>query len=211
MEGFSRKDEGCHQFLDLIPKEREWVVKSSEENMNGVSEEKKLELRLGPPGEDWIIKKQKNISTQRDYDYDHESLLSLGHNVCAQNPWKHQSNSHFLHLHSQPCTNRVTSNLKISENNTISPANTVLPNTQKRSISLSLMLWSMHLVHLICCLFIRIIFRLALYFSCFSHVFPPFYSIFTTLIRIIIIILNLVVQLHKDEVITIFFFLSAKR
>ncbi|KAL8522483.1 hypothetical protein ACS0TY_012596 [Phlomoides rotata] len=97
MEGFSRKEEGCHQFLDLI----------------GVSEEKKLELRLAPPGEeDWVIKK-RNISTKRDHNHDHESLLSF-----PQNPWK-----------------------KHQENKTFSPANTPLPNTQKRTAAAPLVGW----------------------------------------------------------------------
>ncbi|KAG8388364.1 hypothetical protein BUALT_Bualt02G0118300 [Buddleja alternifolia] len=38
--------EGCHQFLDLIPKEKGFVAESEEKTRN---EEKKLELRLGPP------------------------------------------------------------------------------------------------------------------------------------------------------------------
>ncbi|CAI9114220.1 OLC1v1014889C3 [Oldenlandia corymbosa var. corymbosa] len=43
--------EGCPKLLDLIPKEGEWNVKM-EAGRDGVSEEKKLELRLGPPGGD---------------------------------------------------------------------------------------------------------------------------------------------------------------
>ncbi|KAL4290283.1 hypothetical protein GQ457_14G006490 [Hibiscus cannabinus] len=60
-KGCSKNVESCPQLLDLIPQEREWHhVKRGD----GCSEEKKLELRLGPPGEDnW-----------RD-----ESLLSLGY------------------------------------------------------------------------------------------------------------------------------------
>ncbi|KAL3528685.1 hypothetical protein ACH5RR_008007 [Cinchona calisaya] len=44
--------EGCRKLLDLIPKERQWVVKMEQETRHGGenSEEKKLELRLGPPG-----------------------------------------------------------------------------------------------------------------------------------------------------------------
>lgn len=54
MEGYPRKnEEGCPKLLDLIPKERQWVVKMEQETSHGAcSEEKKLELRLGPPGGD---------------------------------------------------------------------------------------------------------------------------------------------------------------
>ncbi|KAJ9568458.1 hypothetical protein OSB04_004424 [Centaurea solstitialis] len=64
--GYSKMDGEIHpQLLDLIPKERNWFVKQEDdhkkngskrghEDGGGVSEEKKLELRLGPPGvEDW--------------------------------------------------------------------------------------------------------------------------------------------------------------
>ncbi|KAF8388868.1 hypothetical protein HHK36_025549 [Tetracentron sinense] len=57
--------EGCSR--------KEWIVRRDEERF-GASEEKKLELRLGPPGEDWFIK-EKNKSNGRERD---ESLLSLG-------------------------------------------------------------------------------------------------------------------------------------
>ncbi|XP_059642123.1 auxin-responsive protein IAA18-like [Cornus florida] len=70
MEGCSRKDaEHCPQLLDLIHKDREWLMQRDEERSHGSSEEKKLELRLGPPVEDWKID-----STER-----HEPLLSLGY------------------------------------------------------------------------------------------------------------------------------------
>lgn len=65
--GYSRIDEVIHpQLLDLIPKERNWFVKREDDHNKdgsrrshghgGVSDEKKLELRLGPPGvEDWSL------------------------------------------------------------------------------------------------------------------------------------------------------------
>ncbi|KAK2971124.1 hypothetical protein RJ640_008548 [Escallonia rubra] len=71
MEGYSP------QLLDLIPKERKWLVqRDEEEGKHGASEEKKLELRLGPPGqeEDWT---RKNNSTRRIND--ERSLFSLGY------------------------------------------------------------------------------------------------------------------------------------
>ncbi|XP_027342044.1 auxin-responsive protein IAA26 isoform X1 [Abrus precatorius] len=66
------RNEVSPQLLDLISNEREWH-KSREEGK--CSEERKLELRLGPPGgEDWSHSgKMKNSNTERE-----ESLLSLG-------------------------------------------------------------------------------------------------------------------------------------
>lgn len=52
MEAYQRKDEGCPKLLDLISEERQWIVKMEQETSHGGSVEKKLELRLGPPGED---------------------------------------------------------------------------------------------------------------------------------------------------------------
>ncbi|XP_027342045.1 auxin-responsive protein IAA26 isoform X2 [Abrus precatorius] len=65
------RNEVSPQLLDLISNEREWH-KSREEGK--CSEERKLELRLGPPGgEDWSHSgKMKNSNTERE-----ESLLSL--------------------------------------------------------------------------------------------------------------------------------------
>lgn len=75
MEKSLRNEEACPQLLDLIPKEREWLVNRDGERRHGFPEEKKLELRLGPPGEDWSVKdNNKNNQRQRD-----ESLLSLGY------------------------------------------------------------------------------------------------------------------------------------
>lgn len=94
MEGCSRDEEACPKLLDLISKDREWLVERDEQRSHGSSEEKKLELRLGPPGEDWVFNEnlQNNI---RDRD---ESLLSLGYfssmassthntNNGCQTPW----------------------------------------------------------------------------------------------------------------------------
>ncbi|XP_076952088.1 auxin-responsive protein IAA26-like [Bidens hawaiensis] len=53
--GYSRKEEMHPQLLDLnhlIPDERNWFVKKEDDH--NIGDEKKLELRLGPPGvEDW--------------------------------------------------------------------------------------------------------------------------------------------------------------
>ncbi|KAJ9179254.1 hypothetical protein P3X46_011064 [Hevea brasiliensis] len=73
MEGCSKITEACPQLLDLIPREREWLVKRADERS---SEEKKLELRLGPPGEEWSLRENAKNADDRERD---ESLLSLGY------------------------------------------------------------------------------------------------------------------------------------
>ncbi|XP_042513313.1 auxin-responsive protein IAA26-like [Macadamia integrifolia] len=73
MEGSSRNRELYSQFLDMIPNEREWLARRDEARF-GVSEDKKLELRLGPPGEDWFDKENR----EKDGRERDESLLSLG-------------------------------------------------------------------------------------------------------------------------------------
>ncbi|XP_015902428.2 auxin-responsive protein IAA26 isoform X1 [Ziziphus jujuba] len=75
MDGCSRKEEVCPQLLDLISKDREWLMNRGEERSHGCSEEKKLELRLGPPGgEDWSLKDSSKSNRGRE-----ESLLSLSY------------------------------------------------------------------------------------------------------------------------------------
>ncbi|XP_047316988.1 auxin-responsive protein IAA18-like [Impatiens glandulifera] len=55
MVGFASNDDyACSQLLNLIPKEKEWIVEQEEDDDD---EEKNLELRLGPPVKrDWRIK-----------------------------------------------------------------------------------------------------------------------------------------------------------
>ncbi|KAL1551594.1 auxin-responsive protein IAA26-like isoform X1 [Salvia divinorum] len=137
MEDYSRKDEGCLQRLDLIRKGGEWVANTAVERSHGISEERKLELRLAPPGGEWTT-----ISRER------EGLLSLG--PCPKNtvlkppsPWKQQ------HLHSpyphpvrrespQPCGNRAAA----AETKAFSAANTAVHNTaQKRTAPASVVGW----------------------------------------------------------------------
>lgn len=129
MEGCSRKGEGCHQFLDLVPKERELHAKISDERIHGFSEEKKLELRLAPPGEDWTNNNNKNSSRFGQFS-DNPSAQ----NPILKSPWKQQTSPHFLHLQSQPCSNRAAPDLKNPENKTFPPANPAVPNNsaQKR-------------------------------------------------------------------------------
>lgn len=58
-----KKDEGCPQLLDLISKEREWLLKMKEDRCRVTSDEKKLELCLGPPGGDWTSKDVSKINS----------------------------------------------------------------------------------------------------------------------------------------------------
>lgn len=54
MNGCSEKDEDYPQLLDLIPKERQWLTAGDVAGKTHTSDDKKLELRLGLPGEaDW--------------------------------------------------------------------------------------------------------------------------------------------------------------
>ncbi|GFZ04202.1 phytochrome-associated protein 1 [Actinidia rufa] len=74
MDGCSSKGLGCPQLLDLIPKDREWFVQRGEQRSHGSkSEEKKLELRLGPPGEDYGAKLEREGRKKED------GILSLGY------------------------------------------------------------------------------------------------------------------------------------
>ncbi|PSS07393.1 Auxin-responsive protein [Actinidia chinensis var. chinensis] len=74
MDGCSSKGLGCPQLLDLIPKDREWLVQRGEQRSHGSkSEEKKLELRLGPPGEDYGAKLEREGRKKED------GVLSLGY------------------------------------------------------------------------------------------------------------------------------------
>lgn len=80
MDGYSRKDERCPQLLDLISKDSKWLTKSAEQQTRqGLSEERKLELRLGPPGEHWATSRERNI---------HDSLSSFPY--FANPPWQQQ-------------------------------------------------------------------------------------------------------------------------
>ncbi|KAL2516285.1 Auxin-responsive protein IAA26 [Forsythia ovata] len=143
MEGYSRKDMGCPQLLDLIPKEREWLVKSAQETNHGLPEEKKLELRLGPPGGDWTIKQVNGPKN--------ESLLPFGHftkaaaAAAATTPWQHQTKASFFPLmgkeSSQTCR---TVELQGAEKKVFSPANTAVPNSssaQKRTAPAPVVGW----------------------------------------------------------------------
>ncbi|CAI9753776.1 unnamed protein product [Fraxinus pennsylvanica] len=143
MEGYSRKDVGCPQLLDLIPKEKEWLVKSAEETNHGLSEEKKLELRLGPPGGDWTF---KQINGPKN-----ESLLSFGFfpnttagatTTSAPTPWQHQAKASFFPLMEKKSCRTVE--LQGAEKKAFSPANKAVPNSsnaQKRTAPAPVVGW----------------------------------------------------------------------
>ncbi|CAA3016499.1 auxin-responsive protein IAA26-like [Olea europaea var. sylvestris] len=140
MEGYSRKDVGCPQLLDLIPKEKEWLVKSAEETNYGLSEEKKLELRLGPPGGDWTFKQICGPTN--------ESLLSFGFfpnttaGATTTAPWQHQTKASFFPLMEKESCRIVE--LQGAEKKAFSPANTAVPNSssaQKRTAPAPVVGW----------------------------------------------------------------------
>ncbi|KAE8659535.1 Auxin-responsive protein IAA18 [Hibiscus syriacus] len=73
--GCSKNGETCPQLLDLIPQESEWHTQTKDGKTQLPSEEKKLELRLGPPGDEdnWSIKATaKNNNSETD-----EPVISL--------------------------------------------------------------------------------------------------------------------------------------
>ncbi|KAE8718381.1 Auxin-responsive protein IAA7 [Hibiscus syriacus] len=144
-------ESSCPQLLNLIPQGREWHhVKREDERKDGSSVEKKLELRLGPPGED-------------NSEGDDESLLSLGYfssssmGSVLSTPWgknHHQQQTktcsflqfpsttappHSLPVmakeSSQPCCNKAV-DLQDAERKAFNlPANTAVPlnTSQKRT------------------------------------------------------------------------------
>ncbi|XP_031255750.1 auxin-responsive protein IAA18-like [Pistacia vera] len=111
MEGCSKNGEASRQLLDLIPKEREWLMMGDGERSQRPLEEKKLELRLGPPGgEDWSMNVKETIKmSERDH---HESLLSLGYFSSLTNKNNHNNNNNnngfsFLQFPSIPTTSTI--------------------------------------------------------------------------------------------------------
>ncbi|CAL9003674.1 unnamed protein product [Prunus brigantina] len=104
MEGCTRNEEACPQLLDLIPRERDWIVKRDERS-HGSSEEKKLELRLGPPVEDWSMNGNSRSNKERD-----ESLLSLGYfSPMSSNNNKKNVNHHQTQIFISSSDNSVLS------------------------------------------------------------------------------------------------------
>ncbi|KAK8641842.1 hypothetical protein V6N13_011215 [Hibiscus sabdariffa] len=81
----SKNEETCPQLLDLIPQEREWYTKRKDGKIHLSSEEKKLELKLGPPGDEdnWCIKLNTKNNRERD-----EPVISLGYLSSMNNNGK---------------------------------------------------------------------------------------------------------------------------
>ncbi|XP_051148110.1 auxin-responsive protein IAA26-like [Andrographis paniculata] len=115
MEGYSREDGGgCPHLLDLIPKDcSDWTLPKM-----GESEEKKLELSLGPPGEeeDWrrttMNNKNKNNTSSdnnnNNNNNNNRAYFSPKTPVLNQSPWQQQpklSPPFLQHLHPKPSEN----------------------------------------------------------------------------------------------------------
>lgn len=176
MEGCSKTGEqACPQLLDLMAKERrEWLVMRDREASS--SEEKKLELRLGPPGgEDkrWSLKDSTNRERDNHHHHHHQYLLSLGYFSSTNN--SNNNGFSFLHHHSsrslpvmakessQPCCTKVADLQSPAEKKAFpssAPAkNTAVPNSsQKRYFNfspLSLLdrIFSLQ-SHIVMCLFV---------------------------------------------------------
>ncbi|XP_047342036.1 auxin-responsive protein IAA26-like [Impatiens glandulifera] len=140
MEGFAP------QLLDLIPKEKKWVLEEDEEK-NYDDAEKKLVLRLGPPveeevEEDWRLKNNNTSGAKRVFS---DRNGGGGGQNQSFNSWQ-KTNPPFLQLHQsktimessqqqqQPCSSKANEKNPFSP----SPANitAVVPPTsssQKRS------------------------------------------------------------------------------
>lgn len=154
MEGYSRKEEKCNKLFDLVPKESEWLLKK-EGTSHGVSEEKKLELRLGPPDGDWSVKDSSKLRGRDDshlsFTYFSSATAKRGFLDPVNGGQPHQFSS-FLRLqspsqcmHVRPqessrpgCSKGV--DLNSLEKKAFSPpaakASTAVPNTsQKRFLS----------------------------------------------------------------------------
>ncbi|PSR96144.1 Auxin-responsive protein [Actinidia chinensis var. chinensis] len=130
--------EGCSKLLDLIPKDREWLLRRDKQRSHGCSEEKGLELRLGPPGGG----DEDTGSRERE-----DSILSLGYfsnnSTCgAKRGFKDTVGLPVMAKESsQPCSNKVVDS---SEKKAFSPASadTAVPNSsQKRTAPAPVVGW----------------------------------------------------------------------
>ncbi|GMI77971.1 indole-3-acetic acid inducible 26, phytochrome-associated protein 1 [Hibiscus trionum] len=161
--GCSKNVESCPQLLDLIPQEREWHhVKREDDKKDGSSEEKKLELRLCPPGEDtWYFSSSMKSNGKQAHKFpcpeDHHPVGSVLSTPWGKNHHHHQqtcqtmtSCSSFLQFpstaappphslpvmakeSSQPCCNKAV-DLQDAERKAFKPpANTAVPlNTSQK-------------------------------------------------------------------------------
>ncbi|KAL6006069.1 hypothetical protein ACLOJK_040114 [Asimina triloba] len=86
MEKNSTRAEPCQEFLHLMPNERDWLVR---DRGLRVSDDKKLELRLAPPG-DWLHKEKITAAGGSYNGKEREEVLSLGclseHHPKTSNP-----------------------------------------------------------------------------------------------------------------------------
>ncbi|KAK4427285.1 Auxin-responsive protein IAA26 [Sesamum alatum] len=123
MEGYSRKDP---QLLDLIPKDGEWVngKRAAEETSHGrLSEEKKLELSLGPPGGNWTCTTTKTS---------HESFPYFSTNPpCVKSPW--QQHQAFLHHHLQSAAMKESPPQQPCSSNRAAAAAVELQSAEKKA------------------------------------------------------------------------------
>ncbi|XP_022956222.1 auxin-responsive protein IAA26-like [Cucurbita moschata] len=89
INGCSEKDGVCPQLLDLIPKHRQWVAAGDVAGKPHTSDDKKLELRLGLPGEgDWSGK-------GKDEAVPYFGCFPVSHKFSpSENPWPPSPNFH---------------------------------------------------------------------------------------------------------------------
>ncbi|PSR96886.1 Auxin-responsive protein [Actinidia chinensis var. chinensis] len=132
--------EGCSKLLDLIPKDREWLLRRDKQRSHGCSEEKNLELRLGPPGGGG----DEDIGSGERED----SMLSLGYfsnnNTCgAKRGFKDTVGLPAMAKESsQPCCNKVVD--PSEKKKAFSPASAdtaVLNSSQKKTAPASVVGW----------------------------------------------------------------------
>lgn len=123
MNGRSRNEEGSPQLLDLIPQHREWHVNRDDQS----SEERKLELRLGPPGEeeDYVVRERDNSRLSLGC-YSNSPTINGGRNQnILSSPWacigkKTQNNQH------------MGASSSSSPQSQPSSANTAVPNSSQK-------------------------------------------------------------------------------
>jgi len=169
MEGCSKMGEDCPQLLDLIPKDREWLLKRDKQRSHGSSTEEinNLELRLGPPGEENSREREEsNLSlgyfsnmthlssgAKRGFTGEKSWVMNLNENPQQRNGsyLQMQSNPEILPVmgkeSSQPCSTRMVELLQGGAEKkkgfSAASANTaVLPNSsQKRTAPAPVVGW----------------------------------------------------------------------
>ncbi|KAK9142041.1 hypothetical protein Syun_011441 [Stephania yunnanensis] len=111
MDGEGKNKDPYPQLLDLIHKDKEWVVRGEDENSRfGVSEEKKLELRLGPPGDqDWFINDTENNNTKKNNK--NWLMNNMNHKVMCS-PWSSSIPQHVKQTYLQTCSTKAVGELQ---------------------------------------------------------------------------------------------------